>query len=112
MEPPPSLKYSRDCLVARSESTLGDKRRVWSLSVVTGGVANTLEICSLASYSKLPDIPAGVRQPDLFEIPCRHPLDYMRLSSASFPRRDPVRVVVGLKISFSRRSDGIPDDSA
>lgn len=27
---PPSLKYSRDCLVVRSESTLRDKRRVWS----------------------------------------------------------------------------------
>lgn len=82
---PPSLKYSRDCVVVRSESTLHDKRRVWSCRWLPQGL---LILWKSAPSRHIRNLP--VSGGDLFEIPCRHPLDYMRLSSDSFPSRDRV----------------------
>lgn len=89
----PVSSIHASCLHARSES----RRRRLRESSLRGGADWWLpeELLILwksapsASYLKPSNLPPVSRgEAHLFEIPCRHPLDYTRLSSASFPSEE------------------------
>lgn len=86
----PVSSIHASCLHARSES----RRRRLRESSLRGGAdwwlpEGLLILWKSASYLKPSNLPPVSRgEAHLFEIPCRHPLDYTRLSSASFPSEE------------------------
>lgn len=89
----PVSSIHASCLHARSESR---RRRLRESSLRGGadwwlpeGLLILWKSAPSASYLKPSNLPPVSRgEAHLFEIPCRHPLDYTRLSSASFPSEE------------------------